>query len=91
MGLRIPGERGAQGVDGDGVHRHTGRVLAAGDEGGDRVEVLAVGLQCVRRGFTGTPVGEERGEPLRSRPFDIVGLRGVAGHATSISWIMTWR
>ena len=72
----------------DGAQRHTGQVLAAGDEGGDRVEVLAVGLQRVRRGFAGAAVGQERGEPLRSRTVDTVGLRGAVGHAASISWIM---
>ena len=39
----------------------------AGDENCDRVEVLAVGLQRVRRGLAGAAVGKERGEPLWSR------------------------
>ena len=58
-----------------------GQVLAAGDEGGDRVEVLAIGLDGVRRGLAGAAVGEERGEPLRSRTVDTVGLLGAVGHA----------
>jgi hypothetical protein len=81
-------ERGAQSVDRNGGHRHIGQVRAAGDEGGDRVEVLAVGLDGVRRGFPGAAVGQERGEPLRARPFDTVGLLGAVGHITSISWII---
>ena len=48
MGFRILRERGAQGVDGDGAHRHTGQVAAAGDEGRDHVEVLAIGLDGVQ-------------------------------------------
>ena len=62
------------------------RSAAAGDESGDRVEVLAVGLERVRRGLAGAAVGKKRGEPLRSRTVD-TGPRGT-GHATSISWIM---
>ena len=81
MGLRIPRERCAQGLDRDGAQRHPGQLLVADDKGGDRVEVLAVGLQRVRRGLPRAAVGEERGEPLRSRSFDTVGLLGAGGHA----------
>ena len=88
MGLRVLRERRAHGVDRDGAQRHPGQVLAAGEQRGDRVEVLAVGLHRVRRGLAGTAVGEERGEPLRSRTVDTISLRGAVGHATSISWIM---
>ena len=77
MGSRIPRERRAHGVDRDGAHRHPGQVLAADEQRGDRVEVLAVGLEGVRSGFTGTPVGEEGGEPLRSRRFDTVSRLGA--------------
>ena len=38
----------------------------AGHQGRDRVEILAVGLDGVRRRLTGAAVGEEGGEPLRS-------------------------
>ena len=89
MGFGIQRERRAHGVDGDGAQPHPGQVLAAGDERGDRGEVLAVGLQRVRRGLAGTAVGEERGEPLRTRIVDTVSLLGAVGHATRcISWIM---
>ena len=80
MGFRIACERRAQGVNRNRGQRHPGQVLAAGDEGGDRVEVLAVGLQRVRRGLPGAAIGQERGEPLRTRRFDTVGLLGAAGH-----------
>ena len=53
MGFRILRKRGAHGVDRDGAHRHRGQIAAAGDEGRDRVEVLAVGLDGVRRGLSG--------------------------------------
>ena len=86
MGLGILCERGAHGVDRDGADRHTGQIAAAGDEGRGRVEVrtpmaapwpaLAVGLDGVRRGLPGAAVGQERGEPLRSRR---VGVRGRGG------------
>ena len=81
MGFRIPRERGAQGVDRDGGQRHRGQVFAAGDERGDRVEVLAVGLQRVRRGLPGAAVGEECGEPLRPRTVDTASVLGAVGHA----------
>jgi hypothetical protein len=77
MGLRIPRKRGAHGVDGDVGQRHPGQIAAAGDEGRDRVEVLAIGLDGVRRGLAGAAVCEERGEPLRSRTLDAT-LRWVA-------------
>ena len=76
MGLRIPRERGAQGVD-DGAQRHRGQVRAADDEGGDRVEVLAIGLERVRRGLAGAAVGQKGAEPLRSRTVDTAFLRGT--------------
>jgi hypothetical protein len=76
MVFRVLRERGAHGVDRDDAHRHLGQVVAAGDERGDRVEVLAVGLDGVRRGLAGTSVGEKRGEPLRSRTVDTISLLG---------------
>ena len=40
--------------------------VAADNDGRDRVEVLAVGLDGVSRRFTGASVSEKGGEPLRS-------------------------
>ena len=82
-GFAQPRKRGARGVDRDGAHRHTGQIAAAGDEGRDRVEVLAIGLQGVRRGLPRAAIGEERGEPLRSRAVDTVSLLGAVGHAAA--------
>jgi hypothetical protein len=78
MGLRIPRKPGAQGVRRDGAQRHPRDVigLTPGDEGGDGVEVLAIGLDGVHRGFPGTPVGEKGGEPVRSRTVDTVSVFG---------------
>jgi hypothetical protein len=87
MGSRVLREGGPHGVDRDSAQRQPGQFLAAtGDEGGDRVEVLAVGLQRVRRRLPRAAIGEERGESLRTRLVDNVGLLGGAGHATV--WIM---
>ena len=63
MGFRVLRERGAHRLDHDGAQRHPGPVLAAGDEGGDRVEVLAVGLDGVRRGFPGAAIGQNAAGP----------------------------
>jgi hypothetical protein len=79
MGFRVLRERGARGVDRDGAHRHTGQIAAAGDEGRDRVEVLAVGLNGVRRGLAGAAVSEERGEPLGSRSVEASACSGRWG------------
>ena len=67
MGFRVLRERRAHRVGRDVGQRHSRhRSRFAGDEGRDRVEVLAVGLDGVSRRFTGATVGEERGEPLRA-------------------------
>jgi hypothetical protein len=83
-------ERCSHGVGRDVTQRHPRQItgVAAGDEGGDHIEVLAVGLEGVRRRLR-TSVGEERGQPLRSRTFDAVSLLGAGGHAANIWWIMT--
>ena len=86
MGFRILCEHRAEGVDRDGLDRHTGQIATAGDERGDRVKVLAVGLDGVRRGLPRAAIGEKGGEPLRSRRFDAVSLLGAVGHA---AWITT--
>jgi len=52
----------------DVAQRHCGLIhVATDDDGGDRVEVLAVGVQGVGRRLARSAVGQERCKPLWTR------------------------
>jgi glyoxylate utilization-related uncharacterized protein len=88
MGVRIPRECSAQRLNCDYLQGHTGHVVATGDEGRDRVEVLAVDLQRVRRRFPGAAVGQECGEPLRHvMEHGLYVLKGKAVYLLNKDWV----
>jgi site-specific recombinase XerD len=65
MGVCVLRERRAHAVGRDVAQRHPRHTIGtAGDQGRDRVEVLAVGLHRVRRWLPGATVGEECGPAL---------------------------
>jgi hypothetical protein len=57
--------------------------VAAGDEGHDRVEVLAVGLHGVHGRLTGAPIDKAGGEACWSRNVNAVDLGRKTSHATT--------
>ena len=63
------------------AQRHCGLIhVATDDDGGDRVEVLAVGLQGVGRRLARSAIGQEGCKPLWTRDFAVSKPAWAIGH-----------